>query len=212
VRVPVVRGSLASGLLEQRWAVVIAEMGCEQPQAGQVHPTLAQLPEHLRIGPRGAGDQDAVVLAVSLRSTGGGSALGGVLGEAELPGAECEHRRVRTLEVELALIDFADEKEELRLEGATRLDDRTCAIQEVVVGELEEVVPVDRHARDVARPSFSPSSGTSERVTGLALELRQMRPASFAGPRNRRTAGAPRSRAVGAGTRLEISSSRIVMS
>ena len=106
--------------LQKSHAVIRRNEWREKREAAEVHSTVPERREQLRLSPCGARDGDA--------------AIGPGLREVQGLGAVSEHRRESLMGVESALIGFANVRDEVGLD-ASRLGDERCeAKEQLVVG------------------------------------------------------------------------------
>jgi hypothetical protein len=107
--------------LDQLHLVLRAQVRRQQPHGRQVEFARANAVEQCRVRARGARGGDALV--------------GAPLGEAQGVRAVREHRRVALTQVELAGVDLAQVREQIRLDGARPKGERTQRAKEILIGE-----------------------------------------------------------------------------
>ena len=133
------------GFREQLLVILRSQVRREQPQPSEMDATAAHCFDDCRQLARGPRDEDPVV--------------GGALRKTELASAEGEHRGVRALEVEPALVDLAQMHEKIGLDQArstreieSRREKRTVAQRRGVVHARNgSIATFDRHRRALVR-------------------------------------------------------------
>jgi len=114
--------ALATGCLQQLFAVVLGQVGGQQDDAGQVQPALGKQLEQDGMAPSGAGGLDSFV--------------GGGFRQAEAGDAVGEHGGAGRSGVELAGVDLAQVQQQLRGAAVDLVQQVLQLIEQVFVGEV----------------------------------------------------------------------------